>query len=270
MGQSIRTQLQGQTAEFAAAAAAAKASAEAARAESSAAGESAGKQSSVLIDAAQRLNREFQAASNTLEERVALMTRAAEQSIQRASGIAQSFERQTVSLRQSLDGAAQQTGELGAKFQIQTQEIAKSTQTAMDRLEKLRQTTAQSTRDGFLKVAAVMIEELNGLALDIHTLLDSEVPEEVWKRYRDGDRSIFARRLFKMKDSYVIPAIQQRYQRDDKFQDMVDRYIRKFEELLTNSASADPESVLNAAFITADVGKLYLVMSRSLGRATEH
>ena len=119
-------------------------------------------------------------------------------------------------------------------------------------------------------MAAVMIDELNGLALDIHTLLDSEVPEEVWKRYRDGDRSIFARRLFKMKDSYVIPAIQQRYQRDDKFQDMVDRYIRKFEELLANSASADPESVLNAAFITADVGKLYLVMSRSLGRATEH
>jgi hypothetical protein len=92
----------------------------------------------------------------------------------------------------------------------------------------------------------------------------------VWKRYRNGDRSVFARRLFKTKDSYVIPAIQQRYQRDDKFQDMVDRYIRKFEELLTNSTSADPESVLNAAFITADVGKLYLVMSRSLGRATEH
>ena len=36
------------------------------------------------------------------------------------------------------------------------------------------------------------------------------------------------------------------------------------------SPGADPESVLNAAFITADVGKLYLVMSRSLGRATEH
>jgi anti-sigma-K factor RskA len=65
-------------------------------------------------------------------------------------------------------------------------------------------------------------------------------------------------------------AIQQRYQRDDKFQDMVDRYLAKFEDLLKHSASADPESVLSATFITADVGKLYLVMSRSLGRATEH
>ena len=206
----------------------------------------------------------------SLEERITLMTRAAEHAVQRATSVAQGFERQTATLRQALDAATQQTGELGTRFQLQTQEIAKSTQAAMDRLDKLRQTTAQSTREGFLRVAAVMIEELNGLALDIHTLLDSEVPEEVWKRYRDGDRSVFARRLFKMKDSYVIPAIQQRYQRDDKFQDMVDRYINKFEDLLTHSASADPESVLNATFITADVGKLYLVMSRSLGRATEH
>jgi hypothetical protein len=101
-------------------------------------------------------------------------------------------------------------------------------------------------------------------------VLDAEVPEEVWKRYRNGDRSVFARRLFKNKDSYIVPAIQQRYQRDDKFQDMVDRYVAKFEDLLKHSASADPESVLSATFITADVGKLYLVMSRSLGRATEH
>ncbi len=270
LGQSVRGQLQGQTSEFAAAAAAAKASAEAARAESAAASELSGKHSVVLVDAAQRLNQEFQSASVTLEERVSSMTRVAEQAIQRATIVAQSFDKQTSNLRVSLDAATQRTSELGARFQLQTQEIAKSTQAAMDRLDKLRQTTASTTRDAFLKVAAVMIDELNGLALDIHSLLDSEVPDEVWKRYRNGDRSVFARRLFKSKDAYMIPAIQQRYQRDDKFQDMVDRYLTKFEDLLTHSASADPESVLSATFITADVGKLYLVMSRSLGRATEH
>ncbi len=85
---------------------------------------------------------------------------------------------------------------------------------------------------------------------------DSEVPDDVWKRYRNGDRSVFARRLFKSKDACIIPAIEQRYKRDDKFQDMVDRYLAKFENLLSHSASADPESVLSAAFITADVGSL--------------
>jgi hypothetical protein len=270
LGQSVRGQLQGQTSEFAAAAAAAKAGADAARTESTAASELSSKHSAVLIEAAQRLNKEFQAASTTLEERVANMTRVAEQTIQRAAMVAQGFDKQTSNLRVSLDAATQRTSELGTRFQLQTQEIAKSTQAAMDRLDKLRQATALTNRDAFLKVAAVMIDELNGLALDIHNLLDAEVPEEVWKRYRNGDRSVFARRLFKSKDAYMIPAIQQRYQRDDKFQDMVDRYLAKFEDLLSHSTTADPESVLSAAFITADVGKLYLVMSRSLGKATEH
>src|SRR6185503_14345456 len=95
LGQSVRSQLQSQTSEFAAAAAAAKSSAEAARAESSAASELSGKHSVVLVDAAQRLNQEFQAASVTLEERVSGMTRVAEQAIHRATIVAQSFDKQT-------------------------------------------------------------------------------------------------------------------------------------------------------------------------------
>jgi hypothetical protein len=112
-----------------------------------------------------------------------------------------------------------------------------------------------------------MIDELNTLALDIHRLLDSDIPEDIWKAFRQGDRSVFARRLFRLKDSYTIPAIEQRFDRDDRFRDMVSRYMNKFEDLLRESNTADPESVLNATFITADVGKLYLVLSRSLDRA---
>jgi len=45
---------------------------------------------------------------------------------------------------------------------------------------------------------------------------------------------------------------------------------RLFEILLTQSQQVDPEAVLSAAFITADVGKLYLILAKSLGRAVEH
>jgi hypothetical protein len=48
---------------------------------------------------------------------------------------------------------------------------------------------------------------------------------------------------------------------------MVSRYLSKFEELLREANAADQESLLNATFITADVGKLYLVLQRSLERA---
>jgi len=196
--------------------------------------------------------------------------RSAETAAGRVGAIGQSFERQAEGFGRALDQAQLKALDLGEAFKGQSLELAKTSQLALERIEKLRETQNNSTRDAFLRAASVMIEELNGLAVDIQTLLDSEIPEDIWKRYREGDRSIFARRLFKGKDSYIIPAIEQRYSRDERFHDLVDRYLRKFEDLLTQSAKADPEAVLNAAIITADVGKLYLVMSKSLGRMSEN
>jgi hypothetical protein len=94
------------------------------------------------------------------------------------------------------------------------------------------------------------------------------VPPDIWKDFHKGDRSVFARHLFRTRDSYVIPAIEQRYADDDRFRDLVSRYMERFEALLAHAQEIDPENVLNAAFITADVGKLYLVLARSLGRGT--
>jgi hypothetical protein len=96
------------------------------------------------------------------------------------------------------------------------------------------------------------------------------VPEELWQSFHRGDRSVFARRLFKMKDSYTIPALEQRYDRDDRFKDMVTRYINRFDELMAEASTADPEGMLRTVFITADVGKLYLVLARTLGRQVHH
>ena len=207
--------------------------------------------------------------ARSLDERIQTMSRTTEDALARAGSLGEQFESQIGQLGRAIEQANTQAGRLGENFKQQSDDLDHSSAVAMERMEKLRETQQNATRDTFLRTARVMTEELNSLALDIHNLLDAEIPEEVWRRYREGDRSVFARRLFRMKDSYVIPAIEQRYQRDERFHDMVDRYVRKFEDLLTQSDSADPESILNATFITADVGKLYLVMTRSLGRA-EH
>ncbi len=53
-----------------------------------------------------------------------------------------------------------------------------------------------------------------------------------------------------------FPAIEQRYQRDERFHDIVDRLSEEVRGSAEQSAKADPEAVLNAAIITADVGKL--------------
>ncbi len=41
---------------------------------------------------------------------------------------------------------------------------------------------------------------------------------------------------------------------------------RRAEALLAQATDCDPENLLSTTFLTADVGKLYLILSRSLGR----
>ena len=69
-----------------------------------------------------------------------------------------------------------------------------------------------------------------------------------------------------MKDRFQIPQIEDRYESDEEFRNKVTRYMNQFESLLTQATDCDQEQVLSATFLTADVGKLYLLLSRSLGR----
>ena len=45
-----------------------------------------------------------------------------------------------------------------------------------------------------------------------------------------------------------------------------DRYLEKFEGLLTQASRSDPANLLSSAFVTSDVGKVYVLLSRAIGR----
>ena len=74
------------------------------------------------------------------------------------------------------------------------------------------------------------------------------------------------RLLLNKKDAYLLPALSERYQKDLKLRDLVLRFTGKFEELIESANKADPDNVLTTAFLTADIGKLYLLIQRNLGK----
>jgi uncharacterized protein YoxC len=266
----VRAQLQTHAQEVAGVAATARASTSAAREDTAEMGKIMELQLASIQNATAELNRQLALITADVDRKVREMTDSSIRAVARAGGIGQGFEQQAEKLTKLLETANTKASELTEKFRLQSAELNTASAAAVERIGQLQKTQTVISRDSFLKAATSMIGELNGIALDIHELLDSEIPDEVWKRYREGDRSIFARRLFKSKDSYVVPALEQRYQRDERFRDLVDRYVAKFETLLGQSQQVDTEAVLSAAFITADVGKLYLILAKSLGRAVEH
>ncbi|HEY4162055.1 MAG TPA: hypothetical protein VGM59_03260, partial [Dongiaceae bacterium] len=270
LAQSVREQLQAHAQEFASIAASARTSAGTAREDTTEMQSIMQIQMTSLQSATVEMNRQLGLVTADIDRRIRQMTDAATKAVSQAGGIGQGFEQQAEKLTKLLTAANSQATELGEKFRKQSTDLNSAASMAVEKIGQLRDTQATVSRETFLKSASAMMEELNGIAVNIHELLDNEIPDDIWRRYREGDRSIFARRLFRTKDSYIVPAIEQRYQRDERFRDLVDRYLKRFENLIGQAQTIDPEAVLNAAFITADVGKLYLVLAKSLGRNVEH
>jgi hypothetical protein len=239
----------------------------AARADGVAVTEEIQNQAADIAGVVEQVNQRMAEIGNLLDGRAESLVSAADRALSRAGELGAVFEMQSAMLGGAVTQAATAAEDLAQHLRAESEGLAQAAAVIAERTEALQRSQQRTVRDQFLRSASSMIDELNTLALDIHRLLDSDIPEDIWKAFRQGDRSVFARRLFRLKDSYTIPAIEQRYDRDDRFRDMVTRYMGKFEDLLRESNTADPESVLNATFITADVGKLYLVLSRSLDRA---
>jgi len=107
---------------------------------------------------------------------------------------------------------------------------------------------------------------LQSLSVDISRIFQGGVDDKTWREFHSGDQSVFLRKILKNLDRNQIAAIRTRYEEDSQFREFVNRYLAEFETLLNHARQADRSDILTGAFTSAEVGKLYLVLARSLGR----
>ena len=74
------------------------------------------------------------------------------------------------------------------------------------------------------------------------------------------------RNILGWRNAALARTIKGKYAADDEFRRSVDNYVVKFQELLHQADAADSEGLLAATFLTSDVGKLYMVLARAIGR----
>jgi len=201
-----------------------------------------------------------------IEATTAGLVDATERAMERARSVGAEFDSQAASLSDSVTEGARRVAEAGEAFRDQTGALIDAAEAAAAEARRLSGANGEDRRQAFLRSASRMIEDLNAAALDLNRILAEDIPEEVWKRYRRGDRSVFARRLLRGRDRLDLPILRERCTADAAFRDEATRYVTQFETLLSQATDCDPEHVLSTTFLTADVGKLYLMLSRSLGR----
>lgn len=177
----------------------------------------------------------------SLREKVQEVARISDEVIGQGEGVAAGFSRQIEELHHAVDAA----------------------EVLVQRLEKRGEAVSV---ERFLQDAAHIVERLQSLSVDIARVFPQGVDDKTWKEFHSGDRGAFLRKVLRHLDRHQIGAIRGRYEEDREFRDYVDRYLTEYEALLNRVRSSDRADVLTAVFSSAEVGKLYLVLARSLGR----
>lgn len=218
-------------------------------AQSTALSEAVGDAESTLARIGQSLSR---SAADGLREEIAAIDAQAETARAKVDAVA-------ATLREAVTGAEQAAADLAARVEA----IRTETASAAGEAERIQEAVLDGRREAFLVASAGIVKELNALAVDIDKALEDRVPDNVQRLYDEGDSGIFLRRIVRGRDAYTVPALRERMRVDPAFRRCVETYLRRFEALLRGTSACDPDKVLTAAFLTADVGKVYLILARA-------
>ena len=74
------------------------------------------------------------------------------------------------------------------------------------------------------------------------------------------------RKLLGFREKAKLAVIRANYQSDNEFRDYVTRYLTAFKQLLDEAAKREQGSMLQQTFLSSEVGMVYMMLTRALGR----
>lgn len=121
--------------------------------------------------------------------------------------------------------------------------------------------------DTFMKNSADIISELETISIDINSIFNKTGDDEaLWKKYYEGDHSVFVRYLSKNMTKKEVIAVREDYEKKPDFRVVVDKYLDDFNSLIEAARSNNRASTLLALISGSDIGKVYYILSRVLGK----
>ena len=205
-------------------------------------------------------------AGETLERHGATLERAAASAEDRLSAAGRALDAQAAAIA----GAAFRGNEaidsaLGTLRQ-RADGLVAAAEAARKAADEITVSDLDRRRGAFLKSSRFVIDGLNSMAIDLSRALSPTLPERLMAAFVSGDRGVFVRRLLRLDLGGIGASIRQRYLDDSEFRRYVDDYVMQFEQLRRDAGAVDPDAILGSAFLTSDIGKLYLLLAESIGR----
>ena len=165
-------------------------------------------------------------------------------------------------IQESGEKISAQSIKLGGAFNRQVQSLISASRSAEEYISALNKRKEEADTDRFMKDAAVIIEQLQSLGVDLTRLFSPNVEEDLWKRYYSGDKSAFVRYLSRAIDKNQIRKIGERFAEDAEFRGYVTKYMGTFEGVLSRAQENERADVLTAVLLGSEAGRLYMTLSR--------
>ncbi|MCK4866708.1 MAG: hypothetical protein KAT39_01555, partial [Alphaproteobacteria bacterium] len=214
--------------------------------------------------------RQIESAGQNLGRQRETLDASTSRSIDQVAEIGQNIQQHSGSLLRTLEEVMTRAGHAGTAFDETAERMIHAADRAEERAKEFKVKETGLRRDLFLKTARFVIEDLNSTAIDLSRSLFDEVPEADWKRYASGDRGVFTRTLLRGRNtSSSAGRVGEKLRHNEDMRRYVTQYIDQFERLLAEARECDPEQLLHSTFLTADVGKLYLMLCGAMGRDEE-
>ena len=138
----------------------------------------------------------------------------------------------------------------------------------LTKTEDIERRILSASRDDFVRTSTLLIESLNSTSIDLSKILEADVPDDVWHKYLEGDRSIFSRRTLKLATRKTRRIIEQKFESEPEFRDHVLKFCRDFESLMERVMAGDKGGALSVTLISSEMGKLYVLLAQSLKKMT--
>ncbi|HZV21089.1 MAG TPA: hypothetical protein VE986_06045, partial [Hyphomicrobiales bacterium] len=102
---------------------------------------------------------------------------------------------------------------------------------------------------------------------DIASCIDERRVMDVWQRLKRGETDILNQRgLYSRQGQVIVDRVQKRYETDQTFRAIVERYLNDFEKMLQDFSRNDPRGSGVQARLASDDGRIYFVLAHISGR----
>ncbi|MDR1207257.1 MAG: hypothetical protein LBK26_02485 [Rickettsiales bacterium] len=116
------------------------------------------------------------------------------------------------------------------------------------------------TAQDFIASAGGLIERLHELSVDLTRSVGAEIPNAVWAKYHNGDKTIFSKWFAKMLNAADKRKVKELFRQDAVFRSQATQFVRGFAKMMAGAEQTDNREIITATLLKTDLGQMYMAL----------